>query len=128
MFTLYYYLLVGLVSVVFFLWSMRRREIFRIEVREGRARVARGRVPPGMLGEIRQVVAHPPVRRSTIFAFRGLSGARIYTNGDLDQGREQRIRNIFSLYPASQLRAAQEPESRSVSEMLGLMLKWLMRR
>jgi len=129
MFSLYYYLFVALVSVVFFLWSMRRREIFRIEVREGRAEVVRGRVPPGMLGEIRALVAQPPpVRRATIFAFRGLSAARIYASGDLDASRQQRIRNIFSLYPTAQLRVAEEPESRSVWEMLGLMIKWLIGR
>jgi len=129
MFSLYCYLFVALVSVVFFLWSMRRREIFRLEVREGRAEVVRGRVPPGMLGEIRALVAQPPpVRRATIFAFRGLSAARIYASGDLDASRAQRIRNIFSLYPTAQLRAAEEPESRSVWEMLGLMIKWLIGR
>ena len=128
MLSVYYYALLALVSVVFCLWSMRRREIFRIEVREGRARVVRGRVPPGMLGELAELVSRPPVRRATIFAFRGLSGAQLYASGDLDPGREQRLRNLFALYPASQLRSAPEPESRSLGEMLSIMFRWLIRR
>lgn len=126
--SLYWYLFAGLVSVVFFLWSQRRREIFRIEVRDGRVRVRRGHVPPGMLGEFAEVVRRPPVRLAVIVAWRGLLGANLTTTGELDAGREQRLRNIFSLYPASQLRTAPEPDSRSVAEMLRLMLGWLQKR
>jgi hypothetical protein len=127
MFSLEYILFAALVSAAFFLWQWRRREIFRVEVNEGRARLVRGRMPPGMLSEMAEVMASPPVRRATIFAVRGLSGAQVYCDGDLDAGREQRLRNIFALYPTSHLRSPEEPE-RSVGEKLWLMLRWLLGR
>jgi hypothetical protein len=116
------------ITVAFIVWSAYRREIFRIEVRRGSLRVARGSVPPGLLHDFRAVLRAPPVERCTIFAFRGWSGATLYVSGGLDDGRAQRLRNIFALFPASQLRAAPEPGDRSVSDMLATMLRWLFGR
>ncbi len=119
--------LIALAGGAWYAW--RSRELFCLSVRRGRLLVVRGRVPGGFLHEASLTVKHPPVRYATIRALRGEHGAQLSFSGALDEGRRQRLRNIFALYPASQLRAAKNVERPSLGQLLGIAwLAWLLDR
>ena len=104
-------------------------ELFCISVRDGKVLVIRGRVPVSMLQEFREAVAHPVVRRGTIRAFKTETGGRLTCSGDIGDGVEQRMRNTFMLYPASQLRHAPAIKQPTLGQLTGVAwLAWLLDR
>lgn len=115
-------------AIVFFAW--RSAEIFCVSVRNGRAIVIRGRVPPALLRAIREIVgAQPEVSRATIRASRGEQGARLTASGAIDDGRVQRLRNVFGLYPTSKLRSAPTVTRPTLGQFLGIAwLAWMLDR
>src|SRR5690349_555891 len=110
-------------------WFLTRSgELFFVSVRDGRALLVRGRIPPGLLTHIRDIVKEPPVARASIFVHRTPEGARLTTRG-IDPGRTQRLRNTLGIYPMSQLRSAPVDAERSFGQIAGLAwLAWLMTR
>jgi Protein of unknown function (DUF3634) len=110
-------------------WAWRSRELFHLSIRGGRLLVVRGRVPSGFLYEARLAVKRPPVARASVRAVKGEHGARLVFSGSIDEGRRQRLRNLFALYPASQLRAAPLVERPTLGQLLGVAwLAWLLDR
>jgi len=123
------WIVVGVVVLVVFL-AMRSGEIFCVSVRDGRALVIRGRVPPALLRAIREIIAsQPAVARATIKAVRGEHGARLTARGAIDEGRIQRLRNAFGLFPTAKLRAAAPITRPSLGQVLGIAwLAWMLDR
>jgi Protein of unknown function (DUF3634) len=118
---------VGVVVMVW--WLTRVGELFYISVRGGKVLVVRGRVPVSLLQEIKEIVANPVVRRGAIRASRTESGGALYCTGDIDEGREQRLRNTFMLYPASRLRQAPAIARPTLGQLAGVAwLAWLFDR
>jgi hypothetical protein len=110
-------------------WLSRASELFYISVRDGKALVVRGRVPVSMLQEFKETVSKPLVKRGTIRAFKTESGGQLSCSGDIDDGREQRMRNTFMLYPASQLRHAPAINKPTLGQLAGIAwLAWLLDR
>jgi hypothetical protein len=121
--------LVVLVALVVFWLASRARELFVVSVRGGRVLVVRGRVPAGFLGDVRAVVSRPPVRWATLRAIKGEHHARLVVSGDIDDGRAQRLRNVFGLRPMSQLRSAPLVDRPTLGQVLGIAwLAWLLDR
>jgi hypothetical protein len=118
------------VLIVGVIWMLSRAgELFYISVRDGKLLVVRGRVPVSMLQEFRDAVNKPTVRRGSIRAFKTESGGQLACSGDIEEGREQRMRNTFMLYPASQLRAAPPIKSPTLGQLTGLAwLAWMLDR
>lgn len=115
--------------LVVLLWASRGSEIFSISVKGGRLLVVRGRVPAALVAQMREVVARPPVRSATIRAVRAENGARLVVSGDIDEGRAQRLRNLFGLYPAAKLKQAPVVTDRSIGQFMGIAwLAWLFDR
>jgi hypothetical protein len=105
-------------------WSWRSRELFHLSVRRGRILVVRGRVPGGFLHDASETVKSGTiVARASIRAIKGDGGAQLAFSGDLDEGRQQRLRNIFALYPAAQLGAASPVARPTLGQLLGI--AWL---
>jgi len=110
-------------------WFTRSSELFYISVRDGKALIVRGRVPVSMLQAFKETVANPPVRRGTIRAFKTETGGHLSCSGHIDEGREQRMRNTFMLYPASQLRHAPAIQQPTLGQLSGIAwLAWLFER
>ncbi len=108
--------------------AWRANELFCISVRDGKVLVVRGRIPQGLLSGFAEAVARPPLRRATIRAQRGPNGARLTVSG-IDEFLEQRLRNIFHLYPPANLTAAPLLQRRNVGQFLGVVwLAWLLDR
>jgi hypothetical protein len=121
--------LVAVGIVVGLWWFTRSSELFCVSVRAGKVLVVRGRVPGSLLADIQSAVRRPQVGRATIRAIKGEHGAYLSFSGQLDEGREQRLRNIFALYPASQLRSAPLIKQPSLGQLLGIAwLAWLLDR
>jgi hypothetical protein len=98
-----------------------------LSVKDGRVLVVRGRAPAGFLAEVKEVVRG--VRSATIRAVKGEDRARLSFSGDLGDAREQRLRNIFALYPASKLRQAPAIARPTLGQILGIAwLAWLLDR
>ena len=121
--------LLAVIAVIAVWWLTRMRELFMVSVRDGKVLVVRGRVPGAMLHEIAESMSRPRVRRGTIKAYKTETGSRLSFGGDIDEGRQQRMRNVFALYPASQLRHAPAIERPTLGQLMGVSwLAWLLDR
>ena len=71
----------------------------------------------------------PAVARATIRAVRGNHGARLLCGGAIDEGRAQRLRNVFGIYPIARLQAAAPIRQPTLGQWLGIAwLAWLLDR
>jgi hypothetical protein len=100
------------------LWLHRQAELFSLSWRDGELRLVRGRIPPMLKGDLAEALSQMKIARCTVTARKEERGARLSVSG-MDDFSAQRLRNIFQLYPQSQLRvAAMAPEH-------GRLLRWL---
>src|SRR5258708_5923660 len=84
----------GLIGLV--LWAAtRQNEIFRVTVRGGRATVLRGKVPPGFLSDLREIVGS--VQDGTIHAVKRGGEAALVVSSSIDERTAQRLRNAFAV-------------------------------
>jgi len=119
----------AVIAVIALWWLTRMRQLFVVSIRNGKVLVVRGRVPGAMLHEISESMSRPRVRRGTIKAYKTETGTRLSFGGDIDEGRQQRMRNVFALYPASQLRHAPAIERPTLGQLAGIAwLAWLLDR
>lgn len=107
-------LFVGFVLLGLFLLS-RSRELFRIEIQDGKQTVVRGYVPAGLLNDFGSAIRH--VGRGTISAHKASGHARLSFGGDIDAGAAQRLRNIFGLYPVARLRGPRIDARQTASDV-----------
>jgi hypothetical protein len=111
------------VSIVVGLWWVTRsRELFRVVVRRGKV-TASGRIPRSLLNDFAEIVRRPEVARAVIRAVSDEHGAYLAVSGQVDEGRKQRMRNVFALYPASQLRSAPAIKKPTLGQLAGI--AWL---
>ena len=120
------YALAAVAIIVVLVVVQRANELFCVSVRDGRALLVRGRIPPALLNDFRDVVAQPPVRRATIRATKGQHHATLSVRGIADEGQEQRLRNVFNVFPVSNLRSAPRTRRNTLLGILGIAsLAWL---
>ncbi|MBX5480871.1 MAG: DUF3634 family protein [Myxococcaceae bacterium] len=122
--------IVVLGAILIISWLVSRAgELFFVSICDGRVLVVRGRIPQGLLNDFADVVRKPPVRRGSIRAVKTIQGGQLIARG-VDEFREQRLRNIFRLYPLSNLRAQPPgPDRRTLGQLLGIAwLAWLLDR
>lgn len=94
--------------------SIRRStELFRLEVRDGKASFVRGRMPQSLLSDLEDIVRSPPIARAEIWAVRRSGKARLETKGELSAEQRQRLRNVVGMYSLQRIRAgARGPKRR----------------
>ena len=114
-------IVLGLLLLVGYLLWMRKQELFRISIRDGKQTVTRGYVPTGLLSDFGAAVRG--VGQGEVRAHKGEGGARLSFSGQIDVGVAQRLRNIFGLYPTARLRAPHIDKRRAVSDAFNL--AWL---
>ncbi len=121
--------LIAVVGVVLVWLLTRTGELFYVSVRDGKLLVVRGRVPVSMLQEFREAVQNPKVRRGHIRAVKAECGGQLHCGGDIGEGREQRMRNTFMLYPASKLRHAPAIAQPTLGQLSGVAwIAWMFDR
>lgn len=120
-------LLLILAGLGLFFWLQRSAELFKLSWRNGELRLVRGRIPPMLKADLAQALTHMRVARCSVTARKEAQGARL--SADLDDFSAQRLRNIFQLYPLSQLRSAPSPSHGRLLRWLGFSsLVWLLGR
>lgn len=96
-----------LAVIVWVVWS-NNNEVFRIDVVNGDAWVARGSVPDGFLHTVSRVVQEPRVAQGSIRGIKAEDGVRLDATG-LTEGQLQRLRNTHRLSPQAGFRSGENP-------------------
>jgi hypothetical protein len=121
--------LLAVLAVIGLWWFTRMGELFYVSVRNGKCLVVRGRVPTSMLQELAEAVKKPLVKRGAIRAWKTESGGQLRCSGDIDEGREQRMRNTFMLYPMSKMRQAPAISKPTLGQLSGIAwIAWMFER
>ncbi len=82
--------------------AFRSRELFVLQVENGRTRVVRGRAPPALLEGFADVFERAKVRNARVKVVRDSGRARLVATG-LDEFVLQRARNVLGVFPAHKL-------------------------
>jgi hypothetical protein len=100
-------LLLLVLSIGVWLWAVdRETTLFVVRVKEGRLTHVRGRIPPRVLDEIRDVVARASVRKARIKAFVRDGRPTLRLSGEFDPNFLQVLRNVVGQYSVAEFRAA----------------------
>ena len=83
--------------IALLLWvATRRNEVFRVTVRGGRATVLRGKVPPGFMSDLREIVKH--VEDGSVHAVKRGGEPALVVSSSIDERAAQRLRNAFAMH------------------------------
>jgi hypothetical protein len=96
-------------SVPLILSLLRANELFCLEVRGERVRIARGRIPQGLLDDVVDIVTASPVPQATLRGVVEDGRARIYAEGELSEAQKQRLRNVIAMWSVPKIRNAPKP-------------------
>lgn len=93
------------------LWIALRRstELFVLRVRDGETQHVRGRLPPMLLQELREILATPPVSTATVRVVRENGRPRVLVTGPLGEAQVQRLRNVVGRFPLAQILGGRPP-------------------
>jgi hypothetical protein len=85
----------GLIGLL--LWAAtRQNEVFRVKIERGRVTVLRGKVPPGFLGDLREIAPH--VKEGGVHAVKRGGEAALVVSSSIDERTAQRLRNAFAVH------------------------------
>jgi hypothetical protein len=101
-------LLVATVPLVVAL--LRANELFVLRLRDGRASIARGRLPQRLLDDIGDVLRDPPVLEGTLRGVSEDGRVRLYADAALSDAQRQRLRNVVGQFSVTQVRNAPRPK------------------
>lgn len=120
-----HFAIIAVLAVLGLWWFTRSRELFVLAVRKGKVLVVRGRVPPGLLRDFRDILANTGYS-GTIKAIAQEERARLVATGEVAQ-LQQRLRNTFGLRPVAQLRHAPAIARPNLGQLVGIAwLAWLL--
>ena len=101
--------LLCLLSIPLILSIYRSNELFVVEVRKGKVRFTRGRIPQRLLDDIADVVRRPRVVSGRIRVVKEGGRPRVQAEGQFDPDHLQRLRNVVGTYDLAQIRAGGRP-------------------
>lgn len=84
--------------------ARRANELFRISVHDGQPRLERGRLPPALFDDIRDVVQRERLAQGVIRGVLEAGSPRLLLSADASSAA-QPLRNVLGRYSAGQLRA-----------------------
>jgi hypothetical protein len=113
--------LVALAIGIFLAFVRRKNELFCVSVRGGRALLVRGRIPPTLMGDVRDIVR--TTRHGTVRAIKRDRGVLVLLSGEFDANTAQKLRNAISIVPPQRLRTAPPIARPTVGQVLGI--AWL---
>jgi len=88
---------------------VRANELFYLQLRADRIRIARGRIPQRLLDDIADVLRSPPVHAGTLRGVSEDGRVRLYAEAELTDGQRQQLRNILGGWQVAQIRNAPRP-------------------
>ena len=105
-------LLILVASIPLVIGIIRINELFYLRVRQGKVRHVRGRIPKGLLSDIRDVARDLNVEAAEVRAVVEDGRASIYVHGkSIPRAMRQRLRNTISLWPLAKIRNAPKRHS-----------------
>jgi hypothetical protein len=104
------FLVLVLFGLLFYLWLRGATQLFVLEVAQGRVRFRRGRMPPSLLSELKDVLRGTRVE-GTVAAVTDRGDVRVVARGDFDEGTLQQVRNVVGRYPLARIRAGSPPRA-----------------
>ncbi len=104
---LLYGLLFLALLVIPFAWSIyRSNELFVMEVRKGRTKVLRGRLPQPLANDLSDVFRRAKVRRANLRVVQEDRMPRVkVTDGELSDGTLQQVRNVLGRFDIAQIKS-----------------------
>jgi hypothetical protein len=87
------------------IWASARAAVTvcLVEVREGKARVTRGGLAPGILSDIEDILVRPTIARATLRIVRSGGLARLEVKGTVSEAQRQQLRNVVGSVPLAKL-------------------------
>ena len=90
------WLVIFAAAIAALLWAVTRDlESFRIEIEDGKPRIARGKPPPGFVDDVRTIAKH--VEAGVIRAVKEGGEPRLVGSSSIDDATLQRLRPAFSV-------------------------------
>ncbi|MFO0756552.1 MAG: DUF3634 family protein [Byssovorax sp.] len=99
-------LLLLLLTIPLVVSLMRANELFCLKIKDGKVRVARGRIPPSLLGDLTDILGKPRVMEGTLRGVIEDRSARVYAEAELTDAQKQQIRNVVGAVPVAKIRNA----------------------
>jgi hypothetical protein len=81
-------------------------ELFVLRIDQGNVRLVRGRIPPRLLGDLRDVLAAAPIEHGELKAVVESGRPVLRARPTLPPPIAQRLRNTISLWPLAKIRNA----------------------
>jgi hypothetical protein len=95
----------GFALLLLALWVSARAAITIcvLDVRRGVTRLVRGDLSPGVLADLQDVLANPPVERARLRIVRDAGTAQVHLRGAVPEPQRQRLRNVVGTVPLAKL-------------------------
>ncbi len=96
---------IGVAIGLLLVWASARAAvtIAVLRIEGGSVEVTRGRLPPRVLADLRDVAARPRIDSATVRIVRDRGHARVEIRGPVDPRHVQRLRNVVGNVPVARL-------------------------
>jgi hypothetical protein len=94
-----------LFSIPLVLALVRANEIFYLRIDRGQVRKVRGRIPPKLLEDVRDIIKRKPPETGWIRAVIEDRRVSVYADGELSPEQKQQLKNVVGLWPLPKLRS-----------------------
>jgi hypothetical protein len=89
---------------------LRANELFCLKLRDGKIKIARGRLPQGLLDDISDILkSSPPSMRGTLKGVSEGGRVQLYAEAELSEAQRQQLRNVIAQWPVTRVRNANRP-------------------
>lgn len=93
----------------FWWWGIERSStLFSVQVRDGRIRRIRGRIPPRLLTEVTDIIERSHVARAEIRGVLRDGRPVLLFDGEMSPSTEQQMRNVIGQFSAAEMRGARK--------------------
>jgi len=102
---------IGVATGLLLVWANARAAITIAvaEVEDGEVTVTHGGLSSRILGDLRDVLSRPRVKRATVRIVRAKDRARLEVAGEVSEQQLQRLRNIVGNVPVAQIARGERP-------------------
>jgi hypothetical protein len=98
-----------ILAVLWWWWGLKQASIlFTVTVRDGKVVRVRGRIPPRLMGEIKDIVARAGVTQAKFRATSRDGQPILHFEGEMDPNLAQQMRNVVGQFTVGQIRTGEE--------------------
>lgn len=89
------FIVIIVIAIVFFFVSLRRA-LFQVHVENGKITKTQGSISPSVRDDFETAIAN--VKSAKIIGEKTQQGVKLSSSGDIDEGAQQRLRNIVGIH------------------------------